>query len=285
MALWTVFWNARALLATSRRAQGRKMADLTRILAGASVVSIVELHGSVERAPHDTQRILRDFVLLSSFFEDGGTGGVAILVRSVLRGVELRVRRLVVGRALQLEIRWESGVSLRATVVHNFEISGDGLVRIKCVDEDTARWYEGAPRERWALAGSDWNFLPHGQGYVSVAAPSAVARMPVGLRRGEHVLRWFGEVAVDLYPGGCTHFSSATSQLSRIDRVYWLGPSWACTQIGVEARVIGRPEGWHLRGISDHAPVQVDVRLPRVAARAPPRLVLAVVLRSDSCVV
>lgn len=70
--------------------------------------------------------------------------------------------------------------SLRIMVVHNFEISGDGLVRTMCVAEDIALWCKGAPRERWALAGGDWNFLPKGEGYVSAAAPSAVPRPASG---------------------------------------------------------------------------------------------------------
>ena len=54
-----------------------------------------------------------------------------------------------------------------------------------------------------------------------------------------------------------THFDQATRTCSRIDRAWVMGPSNFLIKLHVRAHVLGVPEDWHGKGLSDHAPSQV----------------------------
>ena len=158
------------------------------------------------------------FEIFTSPCADRSTGGVMTLVRrSFLCNFDSpQSQPLVDGRVLRVSLL-KDGREVVLYNIHNYGLAQHQLADLSHVlaqDIDTAL---EVPNELSVLVGGDFNFLPNGESSLVLDAPTPVQppgdRLPLGL-----LLRGQLERLTEIQQCMPTHFSSANSAFSRLDR-------------------------------------------------------------------
>ena len=141
--------------------------------------------------------------------------------------------------------------------IHNHNLSNAAMVVIgehmeACVVESCSN-----PLSCFGLILGDLNFSKRGEQRFKVGRPigsSSVARpMASGTQqvKWESILDKWTELAQPLP----THFSAKSLSCARLDRAFYAGPASRLLNLQVHSEVIGTPEGFAAKGLSEHAPL------------------------------
>ena len=102
--LRVVTWNGRTILAKDGKERAKAVGVVRRLLDSADVACLQEVRGSQASLLKAFHKEKRQFLVFSSFLDEGRGGGVVIFLRRAC-GFELehvRLRPLAVGRVLQI---------------------------------------------------------------------------------------------------------------------------------------------------------------------------------------
>ena len=117
------------------------------------------------------------------------------------------------------------------------------------------------PTRRLVWAAGDFNFLPHGEPRESVLEPGRSRDLHVAMCLSHSAsvindeLKYWTEISTT----EATHFSAASSTLSRLDTIYTALPPWAISLLRTRAAVPFDPYSLSTRCISDHPPTSVAI--------------------------
>ena len=206
---------------------------------------------------------------------DRSSGGVVTLVRRDVLGYFdfPQSQSLVGGRVLRVSLL-KDGCEVVLYNVHNFGLTPAQLHDVSSSlahDVDAAL---ACPHECSLLVGGDFNFLPTGEVPLSLATPTTIASCPAPAEAPlapHQGLRAQLERLVEIQQSLPTHFCSANSSLSRLDRFYTSVPPWMLTLLKARCS-LGFCAKWsHQAGLSDHALVQCTLSwVPQMAPELRP---------------
>ena len=265
-------WNARALLHWDTRLARRKVRFLASAIRSPTptVALVQELHGSEEELTallYTAACPIHVFVSEFPGVHDQGPsrskGGLAFVVpagtapRSSFELIDVLPGRIAALRFTTPSSSWT------AWNVHNYEVSRSALSRLSSAVHEGLAAATADPRSHFVSLTGDLNFLAQGDTAHSLEAPE-----PAGLgfdapppprplqREWEALLDGLTEVHQPLP----THFRAQTKAVSRLDRCFLAMPSWALLRHRITATLLADPHSLHTRGLSDHAPMCVELR-------------------------
>ena len=160
------------------------------------------------------------------------------------------------GRCIAVELVMGTA-KLNVINIHNYEltrgqVSGVGRYMRGCYDEDQAD-----PRFRFSLFMGDMNFTaenePEFKVGQAISTTSQTRPMPARVQKAQ----WMGILKhwVEIIQPFPTHYSHKNLKCNRIDRGWVSNPASQLLHFQVSSAVVGTPEDFEARGVSDHAPV------------------------------
>lgn len=111
----------------------------------------------------------------------------------------------VAGKAVKLSVHWAAGSVVEVVGVHNFGMQATELRRVARVVQAIREEVEAGLASRFPIVVGDWNFLRDCEGYMSVAAPKALVRMPSARRSGQNFFQPILDGLVEVHQERPTH--------------------------------------------------------------------------------
>ena len=242
------------------------------------VLCLQEVHGRPSEIHRQLQLWLPNWKLCVSSYTDSqgfhnpGTGGVAICIRPGLARGAVSQTILVPGRCHFASFVSPSGHSVDVGNLHNFDFSVQDVHKVghhmnTLFDRDCA-----APDSFFSILMGDINFDGEGGARFKagrpISPPTLARPMPSGTRKGvwlPYLERW-----LEIMQPFPTHFSAIGQTGARLDRGWASSPPHQVLQMSVTSHVLGSPEDFEARGVSDHAPVAF-IFCPKAHGRNQPR--------------
>ena len=259
-------WNGQAILHSDSHKRSLKKAEVTRLASKAQVLCLQEVHGAQSEIEACLKDWLRGWFIFASAFTDRDgfckpdTGGCVIAIHpSIADRATFESVTLCPGRCVAVSFRcFEKCFTI--VNLHNFGIHVDQFNYINSFLSNLEGEVSVAPESKFGLLVGDFNFKLDGEQIFKVGSPppaGPVVRGSVPVRSGTLEGKWRGVLNswVELSQPFPTHFSSQSNSCSRIDRGFIAGPGSLLLRMEVLSHVLGTPESFYAKGLSDHAPL------------------------------
>ena len=254
-------WNANALCHQQARTRDRKRHLLNEWLNGVDIAGLQEVHGAEEDVRVYFPELDRHFRIASSGCESNAAGGVLTLVsrRLVIEEESFVSKSWVAGRVLRTQFS-SSGVTGVIWNIHNHDLSQQDLREVSAQMLGDALAAKEDPLHHCVFVLGDFNFSSADMPAVK-ASTAELATEQSGTRPGQKAFEDALSSLVELATTTHTRFDASGNAFTALDRVFCSTPSWALVSRSVSASVLACPQRLSRDGISDHAPVEVEIAI------------------------
>ena len=259
-----ISWNGRGICHHDRLLRKKCGEEVRRLAQSTHVICFQEVHGSEAEVLATFSRWLPRWRFSYSVCKacDGhvltDSGGVLIGVCPQLAGRanSFAPSVLVDGRVQSLIIELDNQ-SLGIYNIHNSGLSRDQVDFVGNVLEQRLAHDRATPMHSFSFVAGDFNFTARSEGRYRAGRPlgeTSLAR-PVAYGAFQHLWERSLSGWVEIGQPFPTHIAANGGTCARIDRAWVSCTSARLISIHVESNVIGTPEDFDRRGLSDHAPV------------------------------
>lgn len=282
----TVSFNVRSLAHHRKCIRKKKLAYLNKLAKRFDVLLLQEVHGSDIRVRNLLHELSSTFELFSSFpvlyrtrtngtkrlREDTG-GVVSAFRRSLFHAGTLSAHTFVPGRILcithSLACTHHSGRADRKITnfynIHNFDLPLHDLEEFRYQVDMDVGLSETNPADHFAIFGGDLNLQEGSLTSLSLCNPVQDVCTRMGPRGFEHSSHCFWkrttEGLLEINQKSHKHYNVHSRKLTTIDRFFVASTSHLISQMYTSSFIVDAPDDLHHRGISDHAPVGLILRL------------------------